>query len=362
MKNIRQHLQKTGIMLTLLSCLLSCKKDPNPVSTESSDRGIYSNGFFITCEGAFGSSSGTVSFFNRSSKLVSQDVNAVNLVPLGNIVQSMEIYNKKGYVVVNNANKIEVVNPGDFVSSGRISGLVSPRYFLGISNSKAYVSQWGSGSSNIGVRVVDLNNNTAGALLPTGAGPDKMVKSGKYVFVVNSGGFGNDSTITVINSINDAPVATIQVGHNPSSLVLDKNENLWVLCSGINDYTLPANSTAGKLLRINPLTFDIEEEFVFPSALEHPLNLTLNKAKDKLLYLGNQYGGSLYTFDVNATSLSVTAYINKGFYGLSIDPINDQIIASTTNFSNGWVFRYTNNAALIDSFEVGVIPGNFCFN
>ena len=362
---MKLNLKKTKRNLLLIAIVVlpfSCKKDPNPVASNASDGGVYSNGVFITCEGAFGGSSGTVSFYNRGAKTVSQDINSVNGFPLGNIVQSMEIFNKKGYVVVNNANKIEVVNPGDFLNTGRISGLVSPRYFLGISSSKAYVSQWGSAGSNEGVRVIDLTNNTAGALLPAGAGPEKMLKFANYVFVVNCGGFGNDSTITVINTTNDAVAATIQVGHNPCSLVLDKNNKMWVLCSGINDFTIPANSSPGKLLRIDPLTFDIEAEFTFASAMEHPLNLTINKAKNKLFYLGNMYGGKLYSFDITASNLSSTAILNKGFYGLSVDPLTDQIYASTTNFSNGWVFRYAPDAALIDSFEVGVIPGNFCFN
>ena len=83
---------------TFSMVLTSCEKDdPNPTSVdEPTTVTSYDNGLFITCEGPFnsGAGTGTVSFFNRSSNTVSNDVyNAVNFVPLGNTVQSMEVYN-----------------------------------------------------------------------------------------------------------------------------------------------------------------------------------------------------------------------------------------------------------------------------
>ncbi len=353
----------TTLLLAAVT-LESCKKEePNPTST-SGPAGAYSNGVFISCEGAFGSGTGTVSFFSRSTQTVSNDLNqAVNSLPLGNIVQSMQLHNGKGYVVVNNSGKVEVVNASSFESAGKITGLTSPRYFAGINANKAYVSQWGSAGTNVGVRVIDLSSNTAGALIPCGAGPEKMLKSGNFVYVVNSGGFGNDSTVTVINTTTDVVSATIQVGHNPNSIVQDKNGKIWVLCGGIVDFSVPANGTPGKLIRINPTTNLIEATFTFSSGSEHPLHLSLNKAKDKLLFLGNLYSlGSLYSFDITGSSLPSTPSIARNFYGLGVDPVSDQIFTSVTNFSNGWILRYNSNAGLIDSFQVGVIPGNFCFN
>jgi hypothetical protein len=354
----------TIVLLASATLILGCKKEePNPVST-TTPKGAYDNGVFITCEGAFGSGTGTVSFFNRSNSTVSNDLHqSVNALPLGNIVQSMQVHNSKGYVVVNNANKIEIVNASTFVSGGKISGLSSPRYFAGINASKAYVSQWGSGASDVGVRVVDLNSNSAGALIPTGAGPEKMILVGNFMYVTNSGGFGNDSTITIINTSSDTFVKNLTVGPNPNSIVLDKNGKIWVLCGGIVDFAVPANGTPGKLVRINPSTNTVEASFAFTSGSEHPLNLCTNKLKDKLFFLGNLYSlGNVYSFAIGASTLPTTPILNRNYYGLGIDPTNDQIFTSVTNFSNGMVLRYNSNAMLLDSFQVGVIPGNFCFN
>ena len=261
-------------------------------------------------------------------------------------------------------SKIEVVNSTNFKSLATISGLSLPRYMLAVNANKAYVSQWGSSGVGKGIRVVDLTNNTAGSLIPAGNGPEKMLQNGNLVYVVNSGGLDFDSTVTIINSNSDAVVANIVVGDNPNSIVLDKNGKIWVLCGGVIDYITPANGIPGKLVRIDPTSNTIEASFTFVSHSEHPLNLCTNTTKDKLYFLGNLYSlGSLYSMDITAGALPTTPLINRNFYSLGIDPVTNQIFAgyAPTFSSNGWVLRYSPAAALLDSFQVGIIPSGFCF-
>jgi YVTN family beta-propeller protein len=368
LKKMSQSNFKTKLFLTAISLALafqSCKKDdPNPTPVEDTPAATtYTNGVFITCEGPFVSGTGTVSFYNRGTNSVSNDIfNKVNSAVLGNTVQSMELFNSKAYIVVNNANKIEVVNSTTMQSTGKITGLASPRYFVGIDANKGYVSQWGNATNNPGVQVVNLATNTVVSLIATGVGPDKMLKSGNFLYVVNSGGFGNDSTVSVINCTTDAVVATLPVGHNPNSIREDKNGKIWVLCGGIPDYVNPSNGTQGKLVKINPASMTIEASFTFTSHSEHPSNLAINKLKDKLFFLENFSSGSLFAFDINAATLPTSSIVSRNFYSIGIDPNTDQIFTSVTNYSNGWILRYSSNYAFIDSFEVGIIPGNYCFN
>ena len=58
---------------------------------------------------------------------------------LGSIAQSLSFFQSNFYVVINNSNKIVVCN-NQFKKTSQISGLTSPRYFLPVSNQKAYVS------------------------------------------------------------------------------------------------------------------------------------------------------------------------------------------------------------------------------
>ena len=337
-----------------------CKKD-EPSNNNTTTPGAYDSGVFITCEGAFTGGTGTVSFYNRTNKAVSNDIfQTANNIPLGNVVQSMSIFNSKGYIVVNNAGKVEVVNAGDFKSSGTITGFNQPRYFLGINSSKAYVSEWGLTGFEGAVKVVNLSNNSITSTISTGKGAEHMVKSGDFAYVACSGGYGIDSTLTVINTVSDTISAKITIGDNPNSLQIDANGKLWVLCGGINDYATPANNTAGKLICMNTSGNIAEFVFTFPSTSSHPSGLVINSAKNKLYY---NYDGKVYVQDITAGSLNTTETINRSFYGLGIDPSNDYIFASDAEdfSSNGWVFRYNTTGSVVDSFQVGIIPGNFYF-
>jgi YVTN family beta-propeller protein len=345
--------KKLILPFLLIAALSSCKPDD-----DNNTQGAYETGVFITNEGPFGSGTGTVSFYNRTSGELSNNIFEVaNNRPLGNIVHSIEVHNDKAYIVVNNAAKVEVVNVADFVSTGVIESLGTPRYFLGIDENTGYISDWSSG-----IKVIDLDNNTISTTIATGGqGPEQMKLIGSEVFVANSGGYDKDSTVAVINTTTNAVSATFTPGHNPKALALDANGKLWILCNGILDWVNSANDTPGKLVRVNPATKAIELTLTFGSASDHPAGLVTNEAKTKLYYTLN---GGVYEVGINATALPSSALINRSFYNIGIDPETDHLFGTDAKdfVQNGYVFRYSLSGSLVDSFQVGIIPGNFSFN
>lgn len=346
----------------VVSIFTSCKKDdPEPDPTTPSAGTTYDNGVFVTNEGPFGSGTGTLSFISRNGGSPYNDIfEAKNSFPLGNIVQSMTIHNSKGYVVVNNAGKVEIIDASTMATAGTISGFTYPRYFLGIDNSKAYVSEWGTGGLAGAVKVVDLNSKTITATINTGKGAENMVKVGNKVFVACGGGFDNDSVVTVIDALSNAVDTTIIVGANPSNLQVDANGNVWVLCKGKYNASWTALEQTGKLVRLNGTSYATELSLPFASTSSQPGNLVINSAKTTLYYV---YSGNVYAHAIASTVLNSSATINRSFYGLGIDPVFDQFYGSdAVDFSsNGKVIRYTSSGVVVDSFTVGVIPGNFCF-
>jgi len=138
--------------------------------------------------------------------------------------------------------------------------------------------------------------------------------------------------------------------------VADANGQIWVFCGGNSD--LGKNA---KLVRINPANNNVEQTFTFSSNSTFPSSsLSINTAKNKLYY---NYQGKVYSHDITATALSNTIFINKSFYGMGVDPTNDYIYgADAGNFASpGYVFRYNNTGAKIDSMKVGIAPGAFSF-
>lgn len=344
------------VFLTMVAMLLitvSCTKDE-----ETTLKGKFSNGMFVVNEGPFQTGTGTITFFNPDSNYVKQDIfELVNKRPLGNIAQSMTIFNGKGYIVVNNAAKVEVVDIASFKSVATITNLSNPGNFLGINETKGYVTDW------IGhVAVVDLSTNAVTKTIPAGTGPDAMMKAGKYVYVANSGGFGIDSTITVIDFNTDKVVKIIKVGIAPTGIVADGNGRIWVLCKGKGFAGWPqAGDTPGSIVRIDPNNLEIDFTYTFPGTGDHPDKLMMNKQKSKIYFLHN-YG--VYAYNIALASSVPVLIKNRSFYSLGYDPKSGYLFASDAGdySSDGKVFRMNaENGQIIDSIQAGIIPRAFTF-
>jgi hypothetical protein len=360
MKNLNRKLALSGLLLAGL--FTSCKKLE---MADSGTPGLYSSGIFITNEGPFGAGTGTVSFLDRTKKTVSEDIfQVVNNRPLGNVVQSMEVIGDKAYIVVNNSNKIEVVNAATFTSSGSIKNLEFPRYIISGGNGKAYISQWSSTGS---VAVLQLSNSQIIKTIPLASGPEHMLMKDNKLYVVCTGGFGSENILSVINTQTDQVVQTLVIGDSPNSLVLDANNKIWVLCGGKKVYE-PAPSyaldtvasTAGSLYRISANTGAIETYFSFTSKSKLPSNLCINKSGDQLFFNG---GDGVYTMLVKDSKLPNKSIVSKVFYTLGLDPLSGYLYGSDPidYQGKGKIYKYAPDGTELDHFSAGVIPGNFTF-
>jgi len=342
--------------LIFLITFQACKKD-NDTSLEILD---YRNCVFISNEGPFNSGTGTISAKSFVNGIVENEIfQKMNNYPLGNIVQSIEVYRDLAYIIVNNMNKVEVVDAKTFKSIATIDDIVLPRYFLGISENKAYISSW----DNV-VAVVDLNTNSVIKQIPTGTGPEKMIKVNDKVFVLNQGGFSIDSVLTIIDCEADTVLENRIVGEKPSGIQLDKNNNLWIMCSGKGWNGIPdTSSTRGKLVCLDPDNYSIKKEFIFPLIEKHPEKLIINSEADVLFY---SYPGGIYRMEITDNVLPQSPFIHREniFYSLAFDKMNNRIFAGDAldYVQNGIVFSYNAVDGMpLDSFNVGIIPGDFCF-
>ncbi|MBT3621375.1 MAG: T9SS type A sorting domain-containing protein [Flavobacteriales bacterium] len=315
---------------------------------------------YITNEGNFGTGNGSLSIYDKTSNSVTNDVfSTVNSAYLGDVVQSMEFFDGKGYVCVNGSAKIEVIDENaTYIAT---IAMASPRYLKQVNATKAYVTDWGIN----GVQVIDLTTNTVTSTIACGAGPEGIAVSNGFAYVCNVGAWGLDSTVTIINTTTDAVETTLTVGDKPNSAVVDANGNVWVLTGGYTEYDANWNvvsETPGVLAMINTTTNTIDVSYTFTVG-NHPEDLVINGAGDKLYYSDGSWSKAVYEFGINDSQLAVTPIINKSFYGLGYDPISNEIYGSdAVDFTQqGWVFRYATTGAVVDSFQVGIIPGGFAF-
>jgi hypothetical protein len=318
----------------------------------------FAEGVFIINEGQF-PGPGSISFYNRNSGLVQNDIfSKVNGLSLGSVVQSIAVYDSLAYIVVNNSGKVEVVNAGTFKSTGSITGLSSPRFFLGIDSARGYVSDWPNSVAVINLKTLGITKTIA-----TSSGPEKMVLAGDEVFVINGGGWGIDSTVTIIDSRIDMATQTIQVGKRPTGIVKDATGSIWVMCSGKGFNGWPQNDDSeGHLLKLNSVSHAIEKNIIFPGTTHHPEKLAINKEGSVLYFL---YSGGIYQMNISSGIYEYSVLVQNGnFYNLGFDPVSNLIFASDPfDFQqDGYVYRFSpTDGSRINSIKVGVGPGEFCF-
>ena len=352
-------------------------KPTDPIRTEP-----YESGVLVVEEGAFKKGNASVSLLNaQTGRVTAPNIfSAVNDRPLGDVLQSYVEIGGKGYLVVNNSDKVEVVESSTFRNIGTIQkGLNAtqlpveqPRYMVAAPPQngqylKAYLSCWGGKTVSANVSVIDLAGRQAIKQLTVGSGPEQLVLVGNQVFVANSGGFSLDNTVSVINTDTDQVVASITVGNRPTSMAYDADANLlYVLCSGKYAYDFTTNKvvpTTAELVKINPTTRQVVSRLLIGGKPlpDNPGNLILNNTT-KTLYFS--YGGAVYSAPAAATAISLDKpLIARGFYGLGVDQTTGIIYGGDAKDFNrgGTVVRYQATGVLLDSARVGIAPNGFYF-
>lgn len=337
----------TLIIAVLLS---SCIKDKPQEPVKTAVNVSPETQVLVINEGGFHDNNAGVSLYDPPSGAVVDDYykQQNNNATLGDVCQSMTRYNNYYYLVINNSNKIVVVNASDFVKTAVISGFNSPRYFLPVTYNKAYVSDIYANS----VQVVDLNSNSITGSIPCMAGTEEMALIYNKAFVTNT----NSDYCYVINTITDAISDSINVGRGGSSIVIDKNAKVWLLA--------PGNSSSGqngKLLRINPVTLQVEQSLNF-NAGERPNSLRINKTRDTLYYLNN----GINRFLISSGSLPAAPMVTEGskvYYGLGVNPKDYSIYVSDAidYVQKSRIEVYNPNGSFKTSFTAGIISNGFVF-
>lgn len=345
---IRNQLTFSLLSLLFIAGFLSCEKKADKAA------GIYSNGVFITCEGTFSTSNASISFYSYGTDSVYNYIfKSANNRDLGDVAQSITVHEDKAYIVVNNSNKVEMVNVSDFSEIATLTDLNSPRYLV-IHNNKAYISCWGDQV----ISVIDINTQALIKKIPAGIGPEKMIIHDNRLFVANTNAYDytvNDSTLTVIDLETDALVTHLNMGaHNPVDLEIDKNGKIWVLCRGkINWDTF--EQSPSYLVRIDPLTLDIEKSVeLFVDA--HPANLSVNTAGDRLYYGIFFMKSGIYSVPVDNLNQS-ELFLDIIPYGFEINRMNGEFFvthAAADFISNGSLERYSSSGKLLGNYTTGI--------
>ena len=187
---------------------------------------------------------------------------------------------------------------------------------------------------------------------------EAIVVSGNKAFISNWVG-GNE--IMVINTINDKVVDSIEVGIEPESMVIDKNNMLWVLCNGgwarKNFAELDCNKYCNSM--------KLKKNLYFRQNRHHHHACRLMELADSLYYLDN--GVRKMSISDSAYLPAIHLYAESGhyFYKIGINPVNSDIfVTDAVDYQQkGYMFCIYNNdgTSCFKSNEADIIPGLMCF-
>ncbi|SKB71222.1 hypothetical protein SAMN05660477_00738 [Soonwooa buanensis] len=291
----------TGLFAVSLLFVTACKDD-NDIIVE---HGAYENGVLISAEGALNSNQGEVSFMTSDLSKFSENIySAVNGQKLGDVLQTVGTKDDKAYLVVNNSNKIEVVNRYSFKKLATISTEVNQPRDIAFSDNYIYVTN----DKYLGDKYVAVYNASDFSFIKkisfSDAAQDIAVIGGK-AFVQNASyGFGKN--LSVINTMTNNLDTTVSVPKGDIQKTIAYNNRVYTVTSdGVDSYiyTIDATAAIANTLTLTGIPYAtnlvIDNDNYYFSSNNKVYTMPLSSNSPKLLFAASESPyGTLYGFNV----------------------------------------------------------------
>ncbi len=333
------------IVLSGLFLLLACSDD----NKDNTPAFFSSHHIAALCQGSWGLSNGALQIYDIEARAIIRDLTIGDVLNQG-IIHGDQLYlasygNHSVYRV--DLNTMELAQNALLENSG-------PQAVTWCQN-RLFVAADDKDS----VLVLDPITLQQTGAVAVGEDPGWVLASNSYVYCANYAydhydpatysSFYNAGSISVIDPINRRVVSSIDVGTNPTSMVI-YNRVLYVMCTG--DYA----SIPSTIYRIN-----IDDNRVIDSLALNQYGVTkINIDAAGYFYSITMdmetYKNSIIRYLPAAQPLIVETYLSRG----DAIAFKDEAIIVTRipNYTEpGWLYHYNTNKELIDSTLMGVAPG-----
>lgn len=343
---MKKHFFKTLLVLFSITLFISCDDDSS--DDVYTPKGEYDLGFIVCNEGNFGSPTASVSYISEDLlESANQVYSAVNSnATLGDVLQSITFDDKYAYLILNNSNKVEVVDRYTFKKITTLTENINAPRFAEVKDDKLYVSN--SGSSSIGVyNLSDFSYNTSIQIENT---VEQIIIENDFMYVQNAAfGFGNG--ITVVDIKTNTVVKTLTTGDGLNSMEE-------------KDGILYAMHNLG-VTKINTTTNEVIGEITLEGTLTSPSQIDVEN--DMIYFIS---GSKIYASSINSTEFSATPLIETNVdgpswyigYGFAVE--NNKIFYSDVKgFSeNSELLVYNLQGEFLKSVTTGIGTNNVYFN
>ncbi|WP_288436285.1 DUF5074 domain-containing protein [uncultured Chryseobacterium sp.] len=237
--------------VVLLFNTSSCTSDSTEVEISPI---TYQNGYFISNEGNFNSQGAKVTFLTRDLSMKQDDVYGYNNNKeiLGDVLQTIGLNGNKAYLVLNNSNKIVVVDRYTFKKLAVITDQIDNPRGITFTNDFIYVSNTNFTAHTQSVTKYKASDYSFVSKISMTDVSDKIVEAGGNIFVQNaSSGYGNK--ITYINTSNDSKTE-INVPNGQIGNTVSYKSNVYTISSTAADSYIYKISSTGAVTPVITLT------------------------------------------------------------------------------------------------------------
>lgn len=332
--------------LMLLVVVSSCTKDEpdNKPHTELPDKLVL-----VLNEGNYTFGNASITMYDGDTDTTQQNLfRSVNDILLGDVAQSMAFSSGRGFIVVNNSGKIEVVSMNDFKSLATITGLTSPRYMLPLWDDRAYVTDLYAEK----VAIIDLTTFAVTGYIDMPGWTEQLQQVEDYVYIANY----DSSRVEVVDWRMDSIVAQIPVAGHPVAVVTRWDSLVYIS----TEKDLSGDGTA-TITGINTNTWQTTVLKTF-SGSGNASGMVMDTERNKLYYINGQEVVQASLMPFSETTLLSSATAN--WYALNADWTGEELyITDAKDYNqNGQVIRYNiATQTTVDTFAAGVIPGRVYF-
>ena len=301
---------------------------------------------FVACEGNFGASNGSIHLIDENG-----ETSSVN--DIGDIVQSLEVYNNKLFVIVNNSHKIiayDITENGLSLPGIEVSTNGSGPREMVIVNDNLYFTNWNTND----VKILNLFNYTISDFISFEGKPESIIydNNNLYVGIQLNNDYSDSNMLYEIN-INSGEITNeFEIGYGPTSII-KANDNIYVANTYYDENFNAFFSTTRVELNTNQITINNYGDGVVCGGSVHKINNDVYRS----------YNGGIVMLDDNLNFINSTKIGDEEPNQVySSEIINDKVYFGITNFTDiNLVKIYNSNNELDSTIEVGLFPGDFAY-
>lgn len=374
-KSFNSYILFAFALLSLLAT--SCRKDTPPPTEQVStlftpNPASVIKGIYLLNEGNFNANKATLDYVDYTTgvyrKNIYNQVNPEVTKGLGDVGNDIAVYGSKLYVVVNNSNKIEVLNAKTGKRITQID-LLNCRYITFRQN-KAYVSAYLSAIGNANapngiVAEIDTASLQIERRVTVGRQPEEMAIINNKLYVANSGGYSPpnyERTVSVVDLNTFTETGRMDVAINLNQIKADRYGDLYITSRG--DYL----SIPPKLYVVNAQSGQVKKVFEIAAR-------TITLDDDQLYIISSNSGNAqprynYQVLNVNTETLLSQPFITDGTdvtisqpYGLAINPATKEVLLTDARdyVTPGTLYCFDANGKQKWKVTTGDVPAHFAF-